>query len=184
MNKNIYKSFKKIYFMIKRIKENIFQMYFKEFGSCVYLIKLNDKNILIDTSSEETSSNLISDLKLLNFEPKDLDIVILTHNHPDHTGNCNLFLNAKFYASKKDFGNKFYDIDELKMPQFKIIHTPGHSEGSICILYGEVLFSGDTIFHDGIIGRTDFPGGSDKEMEKSLEKLKQIKFETLCPGHI
>jgi len=170
--------------MIKQINENIFQMYFKEFGSCVYFVRLDNKNILIDTSSEETSSELISDLKRLKLEPKDLDILILTHNHPDHTGNCKLFTRAKFYASKKDFREGFYDIDELNFPDFKIIHTPGHSEGSICILYGDVLFSGDTIFHDGMIGRTDFPGGSEKEMKKSLEKLKQIKFKILCTGHI
>ncbi len=169
--------------MIQKIKENIFQLCFKEFGSCVYLINLNNQNILIDASSEENSKELILDLEQLNFEPKDIDIVILTHNHWDHIGNCKLFTNAKFYANKKDFGKMFFDINNLNINELKVIHTPGHSKGSICVLYGDVLFSGDTIFHNGI-GRIDLPGGSEKEMQHSLEKLKQVKFKILCPGHI
>lgn len=169
--------------MIKKIKENIFQLYFDEFGSCVYLIKLENRNLLIDTSSEENSKELILDLKQLNIEPKDIDIIILTHNHWDHTGNIDLFSNAKTYGSKEDFGEKFGDIRKLKIKELKIINTPGHSKGSICVLYGNILFSGDTIFHNGI-GRIDLPGGSEKEMRESLDKLKQVRFKILCPGHI
>lgn len=87
--------------MIKKIKENVFQLYFKEFGSCVYLINLKNKNILIDTSSEENSKELISDLKQLNFELRDIDVVILTHYHWDHTGNIIYFQVLKFMEVKK-----------------------------------------------------------------------------------
>ena len=76
------------------------------------------------------------------------------------------------------------DIKKLTTEKFKLINTPGHSKGSICILYEDILFSGDTIFHNGIIGRTDLPGSSETEMQKSLEKLKLIKFKISCPGHI
>jgi len=65
----------------------------------------------------------------------------------------------------------------------KIIETPGHSKGSICIIHDGVLFSGDTLFHRGTIGRTDLPGSSEKEMQKSLAKLRKIKYEILAPGH-
>ncbi len=68
---------------------------------------------------------------------------------------------------------------------FKVFHTPGHSTGSIC-LYNQaqqVLFSGDTLFA-GTWGRTDFPGGSDALMRKSLEMLLSLPEETqVFPGH-
>ena len=75
------------------------------------------------------------------------------------------------------------DLDNLKMKEIVIIKTPGHTRGSVCFLYEDVLFSGDTIFHNGI-GRTDLPGGSETEMKNSLEKLKKIDYKILCPGHV
>lgn len=65
----------------------------------------------------------------------------------------------------------------------KIIHTPGHSPGSICILCGSMLFSGDTLFAMSI-GRTDFPGGNAMAMKESLKKLFQLDDNiTVYPGH-
>ncbi len=70
-------------------------------------------------------------------------------------------------------------------PQWKVIHTPGHTEGSVC-LYNEsqsVLLSGDTLFRMGY-GRTDLPGGSFSTLKKSLEKLFLLpKSVMVCPGH-
>ena len=169
--------------MITKIKQNVWKLSFTSFGSYVYLVKLKDKNILIDTGAPENIPELEQDLKELDLATEDIDIVILTHNHWDHTGGMILFLDAKFYASKKDFGENLKDIHELKIPEFKIIDTPGHSKGGICILYKDVLFSGDTLFHRGTIGRTDLPGSNESEMKKSLKKLSKIKYKILCPGH-
>jgi len=171
--------------MIQKIKENIWQFIFTQFGSCAYLIKINKKSIIIDTGSEWNKYELIEDLKKLQIASSQIDILILTHNHPDHTGNINLFQNAKVYGSKKDFSNDFIlNINNLNIPEFKIIETPGHSKGGICILYKDVLFSGDTIFHNGGIGRMDLQGGSETEMKESLNKLKEINYKILCPGHV
>ena len=171
--------------MIQKIKENIWQFTFTQFGSCVYLIKINKKNIMIDTGSEWNKYELIDDLKKLQITPSQIDILILTHNHPDHTGNINLLEKAKVYGSKKDFSDDFIlNINNLNIPKFKIIETPGHSKGGICILYEDVLFSGDTIFHNGGIGRMDLQGGSESEMRKSLSKLEKINYKILCPGHV
>ncbi|MCW8966316.1 MAG: MBL fold metallo-hydrolase, partial [Candidatus Pacearchaeota archaeon] len=145
--------------------------------------KLKDKNILIDTSSPDNMTELEQHLKKLNLDTEDIDIVILTHNHWDHTGNMILFLDAEFYANELDFGKNLKDIHKLEISEFKIIDTPGHSRGGICILYQDILFSGDTIFHRGTIGRTDLPGSDEKEMKKSLEKLSKIDYKILCPGH-
>lgn len=75
------------------------------------------------------------------------------------------------------------DIIKAGQLELKVIETPGHSEGGIC-LYGEgVLFSGDTLFH-GDTGRTDIPGGSDSKMEISIAKLMDLPLNTMVyPGH-
>ena len=66
----------------------------------------------------------------------------------------------------------------------KIIKTPGHTKGSICLYYQKekILFSGDTLFYNGF-GRIDFPFSDPGKMEESLEKLKKIKYKILAPGH-
>jgi glyoxylase-like metal-dependent hydrolase (beta-lactamase superfamily II) len=169
--------------MISKVKENIWRFEFGKFGSYVYLIKLGKENILIDASSPGNAEELLRDLEKLKLSPNDIDAVILTHNHWDHSGGIPLFLKSKIYGSKKDFGENLLDLKKLNIKDFKIIETPGHSKGGICILYKDVLFSGDTIFHRGTIGRTDLPGSSEEEMQKSLKKLSKIKFKILCPGH-
>ena len=170
--------------MIKKIKQNIYSFEFTQFGSLVYLINLNNKKIIIDTGSKWNKNELIQDLKELNLTPEKIDILILTHNHFDHTGNIEIFKNAKIFASKIEFPqDNIIDIDKLKIPEFKIIKTPGHTKGSFCILYEDVLFSGDTIFHNGGIGRMDLEGGSETDMKNSLEILSKIKYKILCPGH-
>jgi len=165
--------------MINQIKEDVWQLCFEEFGSCVYLIKLPE-SLLIDTSSSENEEELKEDLKSLNIFPEDVDSIILTHSHWDHNGNLLLFPNAKIYSS--------HNIKELKknLHDFQIIETPGHTHEDICILYEDVLFSGDTIFDKkhNYIGRTDFPESNPKKMQESLEKIKKLKYKILCPGHL
>lgn len=80
------------------------------------------------------------------------------------------------------------DDGELKdaLDSWKILHTPGHTKGSVCY-YNEkekILITGDTIFYHSW-GRTDFPGGSEAEMNKSLERIYSIlpKDVLVYPGH-
>jgi len=165
--------------MINQIKNNVWQMHFNAFGSCVYLIKL-PKPILIDVSSNATKQELLGDLKNLNVNPEKIQSIILTHNHYDHIENLNLFPNAKIYSST--------NLNEIKkdFPDFKIIPTPGHTKEDICILYKNILFSGDTIFNkeQTCIGRTDFKESAPEKMPESLEKIKKIDYKILCPGHL
>lgn len=67
---------------------------------------------------------------------------------------------------------------------FKVIHTPGHSPGSVSYLYENVLFSGDVIFKYSV-GRTDLPGGSSRELYESIhDRIFQLPDDTiLYPGH-
>jgi glyoxylase-like metal-dependent hydrolase (beta-lactamase superfamily II) len=75
------------------------------------------------------------------------------------------------------------DTGEWKL---RVLETPGHSLGSLC-LYEEkekVLFSGDTVFPDGNIGRTDMFGGNTPELVRSIERLTALDVETMYPGHM
>ena len=66
---------------------------------------------------------------------------------------------------------------------FTVLHTPGHTPGSVCLRCEDALFSGDTLFA-GSCGRTDFSGGSGAEMCKSLRRLAQIPDDlAVYPGH-
>ncbi|OGJ21492.1 hypothetical protein A3K73_00830 [Candidatus Pacearchaeota archaeon RBG_13_36_9] len=162
--------------MINKIKNNVFQLYFKEFGSCVYLLLLNGLRVLVDTSSKENKEELLKDLQELDIKPEEVNIILLTHTHWDHTGNLPVFKNAEIYDAN--------NIDKLTLEKIKVIKTPGHTKDSRCFLYQDILFSGDTIFHNGGRGRTDLPGGSEKEILNSIEKLNKIKYKILCPGHV
>lgn len=70
--------------------------------------------------------------------------------------------------------------DEL---QFTVLHTPGHSPGSVCYMLGDKLFTGDTLFRDAV-GRVDFHGGNLKDMRASLHRLGEIEGDyTIYCGH-
>ncbi len=137
--------------------------------------------------------------------------IILTHGHPDHfaalkevkeaTGaeimvhtddaeyhrQSTLALAFGLYCPTPPPPDKLLndgdsiDIDDL---HFKVIHTPGHSPGGICLLGHGVLFSGDTLFNYGI-GRFDLPGGDYAQLLNSLQsRLMALLDETIVyPGH-
>ena len=173
---------------VKKLAPNLWQFSFSLFGCCVYVLKLKDKNIMFDTSSRINRRFLIKYLKNIDAPPETIDIIIMTHNHFDHVGNLSLFkgMKAKVYAPKEDFPEEEWmiDIKKLKIKEFKLIETPGHTKGSVCIYMPKekILFSGDTLFHGGI-GRTDLPGSIPEKMKESLEKLNDLDIEILCPGH-
>jgi glyoxylase-like metal-dependent hydrolase (beta-lactamase superfamily II) len=161
--------------MINEIKENVFQFSFENFGSVVYFIREGGQNILIDTSTEENKEELLGDLIKLDLMPEDIDVIILTHSHWDHIGNNNLFMNAKIITNENT-----EDLPE----EFRPIQTKGHTQDSFCLLYEDILFSGDTIFHHGGRGRTDLEGGNEEQILESIENLKKINYKILCPGHL
>ena len=66
---------------------------------------------------------------------------------------------------------------------FKVLHTPGHTPGSVVFLAGDVMFSGDVLFYESI-GRTDFEGGDDRAMAASLRRLRELPGDYhVLPGH-
>jgi len=76
------------------------------------------------------------------------------------------------------------DLLALGDHTLEVIHTPGHSPGSVCLKSSNrQLFSGDTLFC-GSVGRTDFPGGDIEALRQSLEKIKLLPaYLTVYPGH-
>src|SRR6056297_2887201 len=101
--------------MITQIKTlsitiKVWKLEFKLFGSNTYLLKIKNKKLLIDPSSHENKNELILKLRSLDIKPSDIDILLLTHNHWDHTQNINFFLKSnpslKIYGNEADFGNK------------------------------------------------------------------------------
>ena len=75
------------------------------------------------------------------------------------------------------------DTVKLGSEEIKVIHTPGHTLGSICLSVGDDLISGDTLFRENI-GRYDFPGGSFDTIMDSLQKIKALEIKgKIYPGH-
>lgn len=188
--------------MIKQIIDNVWQFYYNNSGSNCYLLKSKGKNILIDTSGEENRQELLSDLRKIKVNHKNIDIILLTHLHYDHVGNIELFENAKVYASEREINDfkkqpfetvlnenflskiKIQPIENLNLKSLEIIETPGHTRGSLCFYMPKekILFSGDTLFDDGT-GRTDLPTSDAEKMQASLKKLENLDYKILCPGH-
>lgn len=120
------------------------------------------------------------------------ECVINTHGHYDHTGANREFC-LPVFIHKADVGEKAVDNlrfigdgDAIKVGDLslEVIHTPGHSPGSVCLRCGDILFSGDTLFA-GSIGRTDLNGGSEEQMAESLARLVALvdSRTKIYPGH-
>ena len=93
-------------------------------------------------------------------------------------------MGLKFLPSKADYYLNNNDEFNISNMNFKIIATPGHTNGSICYLLNDkYLFTGDTLFYHSF-GRTDFPTGDYNELMKSLEFLSNLNYDYIVlPGH-
>jgi hydroxyacylglutathione hydrolase len=170
-----------------------------------YCLSQDDKTIIVDPGGNPE--------KILEIIPtRTLEAIILTHAHPDHLGAISFLKNeypeCKIYLHKDDLpiykqaglASRFYlrtGLDKLPEPDFflsegkftinhlslTIYHTPGHSPGSICAQIKDLLFTGDTLFKNGI-GRTDFPFSDKNKMKESLTKLAKLPGNLIIyPGH-
>ena len=137
-----------------------------------------------------------------------LQYILLTHGHYDHfTGLKDLLshYDVPVYINEKDVTDSKQDVTySLKFPRLdekhqryynegdtlslghltiRVMETPGHSHGSVCLLVDDVIFAGDTLFRSSC-GRTDFPGGDYQSMFLSLGRLGQLEGNyRVYPGH-
>lgn len=169
---------------------------------------LSDKAaILIDPGAYSESAE-----KFLRDNAQRERLILLTHAHFDHIGGAeqlrkktgvkiaigrldapalsdgSINLSANFGIALNDFNadilledNQIFDIGDIKI---KAIHTPGHTEGGMCYLLGDNLFSGDTLFCR-TYGRTDFPTGDEIKLIESIKRLFSELDDNVMvyPGH-
>ncbi len=129
--------------------------------------------------------------------------VFLTHGHYDHVGGVSAlrqaFPDVSVYLHPEDTNGtdsllptaslgpltlwRDGEVVSLGALQVEVLHTPGHTRGSVCLRCRDALFSGDTLFA-GSCGRTDFPGGSLEQMGASLKRLGGLEGDfRVFPGH-
>jgi hydroxyacylglutathione hydrolase len=156
--------------------------------------------ILIDPGMD-FSSEARPILDHITNEKLKVNYILDTHGHDDHIkGNlmfqqklnvpiCIHSLDAHFIENtEKSKGPSHVMLEDGDLIKFgnetlKVMHTPGHTPGSICLVGEKLVFTGDTLFAGGI-GRTDFPGGSMNDMRLSLKKLTSLPDNLLVyPGH-
>jgi hydroxyacylglutathione hydrolase len=166
-----------------------------------YLIE-GKKRIIIDPGHRHLFNHVRRGLEAMRLEPADVDVVFVTHAHPDHLEAVNFFakptlfaMGADDYRFLKQFAGPqsglpdpdfFLREGDLSIGEFnvRVIPSPGHSPGSLCLYWAErkALFTGDVVFSEGI-GRTDLPGGDGALLKRSIQKLATLDVEYLLPGH-
>lgn len=169
--------------------------------------KESKEGILIDCS--EFKQEIINEIHMSGIN---LKYILITHGHFDHVLGIDdmkeefkaevvvpaedLILIENIREHSRFFGHEIVDIpehdktyDEVKELSFgkhkiEVIHTPGHTEGGVCLLIENMLFSGDTLFRDSF-GRTDLYGGNTKKLLNSIVNIlfKLPDNTVVYPGH-
>ncbi|MGD9187173.1 MAG: MBL fold metallo-hydrolase [Desulfobacteraceae bacterium] len=166
-------------------------------------------HVLVDPGHLQFFSHVEQHLEEFGFGLADIDMVICTHVHPDHFESAVRFREHKallalheqdwnlakslqnmIEAQQQELSQWVPDLFlqsgsiDLGRHTWQVIHTPGHSPGSICLYWEKekVLISGDVVFNPGI-GRTDLPGGDSGQIRVSFDLLRKLPVRHLLPGH-
>ncbi|UCG70890.1 MAG: MBL fold metallo-hydrolase [Thermoplasmata archaeon] len=182
------------------------------YDSNIYLIKAK-RPMVIDTGTGSHHNEVVKNLKKV-LNPKDVETIILTHRHFDHTGGAEglqseldadllvhetaadpLRQGDDVTTAARAFGKSFPKLDVKALKEgdvldlgdltLQVLHTPGHSICSIALYHEEskTIFSGDTVYTDGGIGRWDLPTGNYEQLVASIRRLTEMEVKTLYPGH-
>jgi hydroxyacylglutathione hydrolase len=179
-------------------------------NNCNTFLIQGEVTTLIDPGHSRHVPNLFQQMEGDGISPEEINLVILTHSHPDHFEGLEAFLNkpVKIAMNQEEerylleSGKLLFEMMQQPMPEFRvdfylkegelhlgpelfyIYQTPGHSPGSLTIHWPErkILFTGDLVFYGGI-GRTDFLEGNSKLIKESIERMSHLDTELLLPGH-
>lgn len=187
----------------------IAQMTVGAFGVNCYIVfdEQTKEAIVIDPGdqAEEILSKLAAESLSVNY-------IVNTHGHADHIGanrmlkektgakiaiheldapmltdaklNLSAFMGGAVLSDAADIILKDGDTIDIGGEALTVIHTPGHTKGGVCLLLGDMLFSGDTLFAESV-GRCDFPGGDMRELVDGIQnKLMKLSDSVrVFPGH-
>ena len=174
----------------------IFTLPLGAYQTNTYIVANDDRCVIIDAGYAPDTI-----LRFLRENALSAEAIFLTHGHFDHVG-------AVKDLAKQLGGPVYIHAAELSMPEamtagplyfthaygegdriekagisFRVLHTPGHTPGSVCLMAETALFSGDTLFA-GSCGRTDLPGGDWATIRRSLNRLAQLDSDlSVYPGH-
>lgn len=187
---------------VKKLVVGIFE------ANCYILWDEKDREAIIVDPGEEGERII----EIIRKDSLKIKSIVNTHTHIDHIGandflgektgapllvhsaDVSLLQNAELNLSALSGKDRSFSLparvleegDEIRVGNFslRVLHTPGHTPGSICLYGDNKLFSGDTLFAGGI-GRTDLAGGNSKELQKSIkEKILTLPDEVVVyPGH-
>jgi glyoxylase-like metal-dependent hydrolase (beta-lactamase superfamily II) len=172
----------------------------EDYGENTYIADTgNNKAVVIDPGTDYPRI-----LAVLEENKLEVEYVLLTHGHYDHTIAAQKFSAGIIYAhaeEKELLQTPAYNLSSYTGPEIsikninyiegneaqvngmKFYHTPGHTSGCMVILIGDTLFSGDTLFYD-TVGRTDLPSGDSKKLQNSLKIFDKFDKDIMVyPGH-
>ncbi|MFX0122525.1 MAG: MBL fold metallo-hydrolase [Candidatus Hodarchaeota archaeon] len=170
-----------------------------------------DSGLGLSFGGQKRSVEILEDI-IIN---KKINQILLTHGHIDHVGGIMALqsklevqvITSEIEAQHLKSGDSSYiepfmgtkcppvdisqevlegDVFHIGNFSFDVLHTPGHTHGSISLWDGKnkILISGDTVFPQGSFGRTDLRTGNSEDMVKSLKRLSDLDVRVLLPGHM
>ena len=160
-----------------------------------YILSNDTQAVVIDPGYE-------ADTILDALEGRELKAILLTHGHFDHVGavkelaaetGCEVYIHpSELNLPPMITAGQLYcthtyaegdTISPISGVELTVLHTPGHTPGSVCLIWKDQMFSGDTLF-EGSCGRVDLPGGDPRVMMESLRRLASLEADYhVHPGH-
>ena len=170
-------------------------------GTNCYLLEDENTHAAAVVDPGDEADRILAQAKADGVE---IQSILLTHAHYDHTtgvgGLLKALPNIPVYLHPADIARlgtpvfpalgveptPYDDGDVVKVGgiDVQVLHTPGHTPGGVCLMAGDVLFTGDTLFQ-GSMGRIDFEGGSYEDIMASLARLAHLPGDfRVLPGHM